>query len=797
VRRILRSLLRSPSVAAAAVLALGLAIGSATLLFSVTDAVLLRPLSYQSPEQLVVVWETQVRRGKLDNVVSPGNFLHWREMAQSFEQLAAVSLTFRSALTGAGEPEDLPIQLVTAELFPTLGVAPLIGRTFTPDEDRPESHVVVISHRLWTRRFGRDPAVVGRVIRLGGDPTTVLGVMPPGFSVLDPEVDAWFPTGFTEESRTPSGRWLNVIGRLRPGIGLAKAQQDMTRVAAALTEKFPDANSEWGARVVPLHDQMTGSVRPALLMLVGAVAFVVLIACANVANLLLARGASRRRELAVRTALGASRWALVRQQLAESVVLAAAGGLIGWFLAAAGLHLVRVTAEEAGALPRIDEVALDLRVLLFATMMVAVTAVLAGLLPSLAASRGEVSGALHDGGRGATGIRGARIRRGLVAVEVALALVLLAGAGLLIRSLIRFVDVDPGFHSEGVLTARVGLSGDQYDTPESRTAFFEALLGRLGALPGVEAAGGVSFLPMTGLGAATSFRVAGRPEPPPGREPVTDVRVISGDYFAALGIPLLEGRLFQPTDSADAAHVVIISETLARDLFPNEDPIGRELIISWGDDAPDRIIGVVGDIKHTGLDAVLRPMTYWPHARVTYPWLTLTLKTRGDPRALVAPLVGQVRSLDATLPISDIRTMADVVARTVAPRRLVMALLLGFAAVALLLAALGLYAVISYSVAERRGEMAIRQALGADRGRILRLVLSQAMMTTGAGMIAGLVGAVALSRVMEGLLFETAPLDPLAILGAVALLAAVGLLASWIPGRAAAMVDPITALHSE
>jgi putative ABC transport system permease protein len=499
----------------------------------------------------------------------------------------------------------------------------------------------------------------------------------------------------------------------------------------------------------------------------------------------------------VRTALGASRWALVRQQLAESVVLAAAGGLIGWFLAAAGLHLVRVTAEEAGALPRIDEVALDLRVLLFATMMVAVTAVLAGLLPSLAASRGEVSGALHDGGRGATGIRGARIRRGLVAVEVALALVLLAGAGLLIRSLIRFVDVDPGFHSEGVLTARVGLSGDQYDTPESRTAFFEALLGRLGALPGVEAAGGVSFLPMTGLGAATSFRVAGRPEPPPGREPVTDVRVISGDYFAALGIPLLEGRLFQPTDSADAAHVVIISETLARDLFPNEDPIGRELIISWGDDAPDRIIGVVGDIKHTGLDAVLRPMTYWPHARVTYPWLTLTLKTRGDPRALVAPLVGQVRSLDATLPISDIRTMADVVARTVAPRRLVMALLLGFAAVALLLAALGLYAVISYSVAERRGEMAIRQALGADRGRILRLVLSQAMMTTGAGMIAGLVGAVALSRVMEGLLFETAPLDPLAILGAVALLAAVGLLASWIPGRAAAMVDPITALHSE
>jgi predicted permease len=408
VRRLVRSLLRSPSVAAAAVLALGLAIGSATLVFSVTDAVLLRPLRYPSPERLVMVWETQVRRGKLDNVVSPANFLHWREMARSFERLAAVSLTFRSALTGAGEPEDLPIQLVTAELFPTIGVTPLIGRTFTPEEDRPGSHVAVISHRLWTSRFGRDPAIVGRSIRLGGELNTVLGVMPPGFAVLDPEVEVWLPTGFTEESRTPSGRWLHVSGRLRPDVGLPKAQEDMTRVAAALTEKFPDFNAEWGARVVPLHDQITGSVRPALLMLAGAVSFVLLIACANVANLLLARGASRRRELAVRTALGASRWDLVRQQLGESLVLASIGGLLGWGLAAAGLRLVRGMAADAGALPRIAEIALDLRVLAFACVAVLATAVAAGGLPALAASRSGTNDALHDGGRGATGFRGAR-----------------------------------------------------------------------------------------------------------------------------------------------------------------------------------------------------------------------------------------------------------------------------------------------------------------------------------------------------------------------------------------------------
>jgi putative ABC transport system permease protein len=797
IRHSIRSLLHAPQIATASIVAMALAIGATTLVFSVVDGVLLRPLAFRDPGRLAVIWETNARQASFENVVSPGNYVDWRDSVRTFEGLAAVSLTFNATMGEPGPPEEVPTQFVSANVFPLLGAQAERGRTFSAAEDIPQSTVAVISHRLWQRRFGADPATVGRTVRISGEPRTIVGVMPPKFAILDPSVDLWRPIGFDETTRGRQGRWLTVVGRLAAGTTAPQAQAEMDHIVSWLTKKYPEMDTGWGARVVPMHEQMTGSIRRALLTLLGAVGLVLLIACVNVANLLLARGASRRREIAVRVALGAGRMRVVTGLLAESIVLALAGGFGGLGLAALGLRGLRHLADRTGAIPRLDAVDLDLRVIAVALAVTSAAAILAGVLPAFEATRLDLVRALRDGNRGGTSMRAARTRRLLVAAEVALALILTAGAGLLVRSLVRLLDVPPGFTPDRVLTARIPLSGDRYEAPAARTDFYQRLGERLASLPGVTAAGGVSYLPLTGIGSATGFEVVGRPKPAPGQEPVTDVRIISGDYFRAMGIPLHRGRLLTYSDTGPNARVVVISDSLARAIFPNEDPIGRQLEVQWFDPGPDRIVGVVGDVKHEGLESLNRPTIYWPHSRSASPVMTMAVRTMGSPEPLEATVVSEVQRLDPTLPVSDIQPMTQVIADSVATRRLVMLLLTGFAGVALLLAGVGIYAVMAYSVAERRSELAIRMALGAARGSILRLVVGQGLRTTALGLGVGLCGALALTRVLDSMLFDIRPTDPIALLGAAATLAIVALAASYVPGRSAAATDALGALHVE
>jgi putative ABC transport system permease protein len=712
--------------------------------------------------------------------------------------MAAVSLTFTApAASGRAAPELVPLQVVSAAVFPMLSVNPAYGRVFTEAEDKPHSHVVVVSHRYWRTRLGGETSAIGQPIRISGEPHAVVGVMPPGFSVLDADVDLWLPVGFSEESRTPHGRWLAVVARLRDEATLASAQAEMTAVAATLTKRFPDFNTGWTARVVPLHVQVTGRIAPALKLLGGAVLCVLLIGCANVANLLLARGSARRRELAVRAALGADRGRLVRQLLGECLALSVGGGLAGWGIAAAGLRMIKASVADSGAVPRLDEVALDARVVAFAVVASAAATILAGLLPAISASRLALVDALKDASRGHTSASAARLRPFLVALEVALAVVLLSGAGLLMRSLTRLIDVDPGFRAERVATMPVILSGTRYDAPLARIAFFKRLTSHIATLPGVDAVGAINDLPMTGLGSATGFEIVGRPKPAPDQEPVADVRIVAGDYFGAMGIPLLKGRLFQPTDSGDRAHVIVINKALAGELFPGEDPLGHELVLQWTDTVPDRIVGVVGNVLHTGLDARVRPMTYWPHDRFANSSMTVTVKTQ-ESAAVISPLLGRtLRQLDPEVPVTPVKPMADVLAATVATRRLVMTLISVFAGLAFLLAALGVYSVMTCVVTERRGELAIRLALGAQPRSVVWLVVAEALLTTTAGVACGLAAALALGRLVRSLLFETAPTDPTTLATAVVLLLFVGIVASWAPGRTASRVDPMDALRAD
>ena len=511
-----RLLVRAPGFAAIAIAALAIGIGANTAIFSVVNTLLIQPLPYRDADRLAIVWEHNLPRDRKSNVVAPANFLHWREMNQAFADLAAFSFSFSTTLTGGGDPEELQTQLVTAEVFPILGVQPALGRGFTPEEIRPNSRVAVISDRLWKRRFGGDPAILQRPIVFQGTPFTVIGVMPPGFSFLDRNVDVWLPFGFTAQSRIPRGRSIQVVGRLKPGVTVARAQEDMTRVAADLTLKFPEFNTGWTARVVPLRDQLTGDVRPALLVLAGAVAFVLLIACANVANLLLARATARQRELAVRAALGAGRARLVRQLLAESLVLSVAGGVAGLLLAWWALNLLRAVAAERLPIQRLEMVGIDGWVLAFTLGTSLLCGLVFGAVPALTAAGPGLNDSLKEGGRTGSASRGNRTRSAFVIVEIALALVLLVGAGLLMRSFKHLLDVDPGFNPSRTVTMRLSLPSSRYGADGQRAQFFARFFQQVDALPGVEASGSISWLPLAGVGAATSMEIVGQPKTPDG-----------------------------------------------------------------------------------------------------------------------------------------------------------------------------------------------------------------------------------------------------------------------------------------
>ena len=792
-----RLLLKSPGFAFVAIAALALGIGANTAIFSVVNTLLLRPLPYARADRLAVVWEHNLPRDRKNNVVSPGNFIQWRELNHTFQDLAAVSMTFRTTLTGQGDAAELPVQYVSGTLFGILGVRPQLGRDFMPQEDAPQMTVVTISDRLWRERFGGDPSIVNRTILLDGRPNLVVGVMPAGFSILDKDVDVWSTIGLPPAARTPRGRWICVVGRLKDGVSFTQAQQDMTAAHAELTRLYPQFNTGWTANVVPLRQQLSGDVKPALLVMLGAVGFVLLIACANVGNLVLARATARQRELAVRAALGAGRGRLIRQMLAESVLLSVLGAAAGLVLAWWALVVLRTAVSQRLPIPRIDQVGIDGTVLLFTIGTALLSALVFGIAPALSSASARLTDTLKDGGRSGSAARGARIRSAFVVVEMALALVLLVGAGLLVRSFTMLLRVDPGFDPGHTITIKVSIPTARYDTGDKQRAFFDQLFQKFDALPGVKSAGGTSFLPLNGLGAATGFEIVGQPKPEPGQEPVTDVRVITHDYFQAMGVPLLRGRLFDSRDEGGKVRRVIVNQALARKYFRDEDPIGKSIIVSWNDQGPDEIVGVVGDVRQQDLETEARATIYWPPARFTYPFMTTAIRTTGDPRATVKAAAAALHDLDPNVAAADVRTMDEVIDLSVAQRRLTMVLLSGFALLALVLAAVGIYGVISYSVTQRTQEIGIRMALGAQRAAVLRMVVGQAMTLAGIGLVAGAAGAWLLTQFMRKLLFGVTPSDPLTFAAVSMLLALVAAVAASVPGLRATRVDPVIALRSE
>ena len=795
-RLAIRSLLRAPVFAFVAIVTLALGIGANAAVFSVVDGILLKPLPFAQPDALVMVWEHNLPRDRRTNVVSPGNFIHWRERQQSFTDMAAFISTTANISDG-GNPEEVRLQVVSEPFFRILGVTPLRGRTFTAEEDAPPRSKMIISHGLWQRRFGGDESILGRKVTVSGMPIEIIGVMPAGFEFLDRDIDMWAPLALPASARTPRGRSISVVARLKPGVSIEQAHQEMVAIHAQLAKEFPDMNGSWSANVQPLSEHVAGNLRPTLLVLLGAVGCVVLVACANVASLLLARAAARQREIAVRTALGASWMRLARQALAESLTLAALGGAAGLLLAYLLVRLLLAAAESGLNLPRAHEIGLDMRVVGFTALVCLVTGLLFGLAPALWSRRAAITGSLKEGGRGGTGAHAARARGILVIAEVALAIVLLTGAGLMIRSFAKLASVGPGFDTTRVMTFSVALPRIQYGQEGQSRRFFDALNERMRAQPGVSAAGAVSFLPLTGPASATSYRAQGQPELDAGAMPVTEVRVISGDYFAAMGIPLKAGRLFNSDEQRETRRTIVISESMAQQAFPGVDPIGRRVNISWGDDEYDEVIGVVGDVHHAGLDQAPRPMIYWPHIRTEYTTMFPIVRTTGDPAAIAAAAREEVKRMDAAQPIAGVRTLEEIVSTSIAQPRLITRLLAVFAAVALALAAIGIYGVVAYSVSQRTREIGIRVALGSTPGGVAKLIAGQGVRLAGAGIAIGIPAALLLARAMESMLFDTDPADPATIAVVALVLTAAAVAACLVPLRKALKVDPAHALRSE
>ncbi len=801
----IRMLAKAPGFTAVAILTLALGIGANTAIFSVVNRVLLTRLPYRQPDRLVMVWEKNPHNSSGRNVVSPSNFLDWQDQNTIFEQMAA-SYDARVNLTGNGEPEEVAIQAVSPNLFSLLGVNAAIGRTFTAEDGQTgHDNVVILSYGLWLRKFGADRNLVGKTLQIDGQAMPVVGVMPRGFdifvkqgSLINERSELWTPIAFTAKSRGRRGRWLTAIARMKPRITLAQAQAEMDTIASRLEKEYPDFNTHWGVNLVSLHEQFVGEIRPALLVMLGAVCLVLLIACANVANLLLSRSAARRKEIALRAALGASRWRIARQLLTESLLLSAAGGALGLLLAVWGTDLL-LRLSPAGLLD-VKDLGIDFRVLGFTAGLSLLTGMLFGFAPAFEAARSSINDSLRESGLAGAGSGSGnrRVRQIFVTAEIALSFLLLIGSGLLIRSFLRLQAVSPGFNSENLLTVQLKLPQSKYKDDGAHIVFFNELLRRVNSLPGVRSASAESYLPFTGMGAATGYEVEGRPKPPAGQSPVVDVRVIAPNYFETMGIPLLRGRTFTPRESAEVAHVVIINETMARESWPNEDPIGKRVTIHMkNEDVPSEIVGIVGDIKHQGLDTTPRAMSYWPHPELGYNAMALVIRSASNPKSIVAAVRHEVLQMDPDQPLSNVATMEELMSTSLALRRFSMFLLSAFAALALLLAAVGVYGVMAYTVAQRTHEIGIRMALGAQHQDVVRLVAGEGFKLALSGVAIGLAGAAALSRVLESFLFGVGQRDALTFFSVAALLLATALLACYIPARRATKVDPMVALRYE
>jgi putative ABC transport system permease protein len=791
-RYALRQLTRTPGFTAIGILTLALGIGATSAMFSVINGVLLRPLPYPEPETLVRVYEIVPQYGRFS--VAPASFFDWRQQNTVFERIAGF-FENSATLMGAGGPEHVNNAAVSWDLFELLKVQPIVGRGFAAEEDAPgKNQVIVLSHAMWQQRFGADPAVLGRPVTLNGTPSTVIGIMPPGFYFPTREAEYWTPMAFNPAKAPRGGHFLGVVARLKPAIGRQPAEAEMKTIAERLAKQYPESSADESAEVVSLHEHITGDIRPALLTLLAAVGVVVLIACANVANLLLVRASVREKEIGIRAALGAGRRRLVRQMLVESLLLALAGGALGLALAYAAIPAIRTFS--AASIPRVADIAIDGTVLLFALTVSLVTGVIFGLAPAWQVSRAGVAGVLKEGGRSSATAGGRWVRSGLLVVEVALSIVLLVGATLLLRSFDRLTDVDPGFRPERVLAFRVSLPNASYPKDPNRIAFFDALLQKLEGVPEIRAAGIVQTLPMRGS-FVLSFTVQGRPVPKPGETPSAHHRAVSPDFFRALGIPLLRGRTFTAGDVEKSPMVAVVDEEFVRRHFPNEDPIGRGLDIGNGTDGFYQIVGVVGKVRQEGLDANPNPTMYVPFRQDAYSSMWVVARTDGDPLQLTPAARRAVREVDAGLPAYSVSALETIVTESVAPRRFSMLLLGLFAVIALFLAAVGLYGVVSYTVSQRTQEIGVRMAVGAQRGDVVRLIVGGGMKLTLAGIVIGLVAAAALSRLLETMLFEVAPSDPASYTATALVLLAVAALACYVPARRAMRVDPIVALRAE
>ncbi|MBI1761613.1 MAG: ABC transporter permease [Acidobacteria bacterium] len=792
-----RMLLKQPGFTLIAIVTLALGIGANAAIFSVVNTVLLRPLPFKEPERLVLLRETKLPQFP-EFAVSPANFLDWQKQNTSFERLVGMR-PVNLNLTGTGDPERLRGLSVTEGMVALLGIQPQLGRGFLPEEHQPgKSNVVLLSHALWQRRFGGDPKIVNQTISLDGQSYTVTGVMPATFHFWERDTELWTPISFTtQQAQNRGGHNLSrVVGQLKPGVTFEQARTEMVTIAGRLAAQYPEVSTGSNVMLMPLLDFTVRRIKPALLVLLAAVAFVLLIACANVANLLLARAAGRQKELAIRTAMGAGRGRVVRQLLTESMLLSLAGGVAGLLLATWGTRLLLALAPPN--LPRLSDVSLDGRVLAFTALVTLLTGVIFGLIPAWQATRPNLNETLKDAGRGST--EGGRqfVRNGLVVLEVAAALVLLVGAGLMIKSFWRLQQVDPGFNPDKAMIATVSLPKRKYPEEPQQVAFFQQLLEKVSTLPGVQSAGAITVMPLSDDDFVLGFDIGGRPPLPPGAGQSTNYYSVSADYFKTMGIPLRRGRLFTERDTKDAPHVALINETMAQRIFPNEDPLGKRINFKGGD-KPDwyEIVGIVGDVKHYGLAQQTTLQTYEPYTQQTFSTMTLVARTTGDPLALSAAIRNAVLSLDKEQPVSSLRTLDQLVSTSIEQQQFSMLLLGVFAAVAMLLAAVGIYGVLSYAVTQRTHEIGIRMALGAGQREVLRLVVGQGMRLTLLGVATGLVAAFALTRLMAALLFSVSATDPLTFAAIAVLLLLVAFVACWIPARRATQVDPLIALRAE